>query len=1275
MQPKTMQPQIMQRNTPRNRGLAIATLLLLACCGGAFAHTVANPTPFHLSPGDYFRIDVAGAVFGAIGDVQLQFTPSGGGATTNAAAEDVTPNAAVGVRVPAGLAVGQYQVGVAVSGIPSDAPGADIWVRERTISFIKQSSVHLTGHPSATFKDADFGDLNADGFLDVFEANSSSNNNLDRVHINKLGGDPKPAGCSASADFCDETTTLFENTVAGVPNNDRTYDADIVDLDLDGDLDVVRIDRSLAGNITGAVTTPMRVFLNDGSGNLEDRTITRAGVGPALLPPMADMRNVSSNTAEVDVGDVNGDGRPDLIACSWGGSQNLLLINRLHAAEGRFVIANDDPCTPSASAHALCEIRPAVNRGCAFGHFNTDDLLDIVLPSMGSDDSDYVLLNTGNMIVAGVPIPQFDVRTDWVDAAGGSNADDTNGADLKVADLDGDGDDDVIVVSPRGEEKRRILWNDAGTRLVELADARYSPNGDTYDVDLADLDRDGDIDLAMTHELGSSDPVMINRGGLNGAMLFDELSGSNLWFELLPGNVVGPSSASFSLSVSFGDYDLDGDIDLLSGGGPTRLWKNTLFDGPGEDRDWVFVLDKTRSMISGGRDFFEPAKNVIQAFLSQRRPGDEVGLVTFDYTGPDSGNAAAADDVNKAQLISSVGTQTAADLATDVGLLAIGSCTGQCTAIGWAIKTGKEAAEVAPDPDREKVVVLVTDGRQNQAPHPDTIIPTIPSNIRLYTVALGTNTDDRMLSALATNGGKFFFAGRSSDYETVQSVLREVDNDIESDATGKQVLSSFQRLQWAKNYLAILQESPLLRVKSSDNVLNPLLQPRQFVNITDTLQTAVDAFYVDPDDSQVRFTLSWRHPSDTNAIQLVDPAGRSYPLAGSDLYRESRLERAHVIEVLDPLSGVWRVQRIVDQRTGPSKLTAMASSALEVLVQPHFPLFYVGEPLRLDAVLGRAPLGSSGELRLLSPSKRETLVRSTAISEGLRFSTEDLTESGSYWAEVIVMGPPSRPFARSWRSAIHVAEPTNEEPDLRAVQLSLDRSVVTAGGGDSSTATLRATRRDGQPLLGAKVSFAALNGRFTGVVQDLGGGRYSQAFVGGDRAAPGTVTARVDLARLPNQAPFEVRPKAADPSASRLELLVGPLVMCTNERGPFGVRAYPTDDLGNSIRGADVAIEQNLGPNLSWLGAAAPVFAGDVYERRFEAPREAGRYTFTASADGVTFAQTVSMDVFDPGTPDAEIYGCTSDPVPTSPGSVPWWIWLLLLLLLFALLVWWILKS
>ena len=91
--------------------------------------------------------------------------------------------------------------------------------------------------------------------------------------------------------------------------------------------------------------------------------------------------------------------------------------------------------------------------------------------------------------------------------------------------------DDVVVSDPQdgGSAVRRILWNDGGTRLVELAASRYPATGNDYDVAFADLDRDGDLDLLFGSRYFAFGPVLVNKGGADANMQFAATPGTGFW--------------------------------------------------------------------------------------------------------------------------------------------------------------------------------------------------------------------------------------------------------------------------------------------------------------------------------------------------------------------------------------------------------------------------------------------------------------------------------------------------------------------------------------------------------------------------------------------------------------------------------------------------------------------------------------------------------------------------------------------------------------------------
>jgi hypothetical protein len=376
------------------------------------------------------------------------------------------------------------------------------------------------------------------------------------------------------------------------------------------------------------------------------------------------------------------------------------------------------------------------------------------------------------------------------------------------------------------------------------------------------------------------------------------------------------------------------------------------------------------------------------------------------------------------------------------------------------------------------------------------------------------------------------------------------------------------------------------------------------------------------------------------------------------------------------LSGVWTVERVGGGDLGPIKATGMASSLLTLIGETEHGLFNVGEPLVLRATAGdpQTIAGVAGEARFTGPSDQVILVAGQLDARGnLVFTAPATTESGTWRAEVTVFGPPSRPFVRFWTAGLHVAEPTPDEPDLRNAQLALDRSRLPAGGGETATATLRLSRRDGDPLVGARVSFPVRGGLAVGAVTDHGDGSYSQRFTAGRYAGRGEVRARVGLSLLPNRADFEITAGAVDGVATDVEVIVGPGALCTNEADPQIVQVIAVDSGGNAITGAAVEIEQVDGRRVRWVGAVEDL-GGGRYQRRFTVSRRPGTVTFAATIDGVQAARRPVLELFEAESETGRLIGCVPGPIPDGGvGCAPWLIGLAVLLLLLGVvgLIWW----
>jgi hypothetical protein len=384
--------------------------------------------------------------------------------------------------------------------------------------------------------DVDLVDLDGDGDLDLYvtEGTASAAGRPDRLYINDGEGV-----------FSDHTSTRL----AAVNNTTNSVKTAFGDVDGDGDLD------ALVANLGQE-----QLLLNDGSG-----VFTEAAPGRIPAAPFDPRAGVLDVSAEATFADVNGDGALDALIANENpflpgpdqGTQNRLYLND---GSGWFVEAPLPPATDQSAAQLT-------------GDIDADGDIDIVVLNRGQER---ILIGDGS----GSFSDQTSARIPLVDPSL-LNASSARGGGL--ADLDGDGDLDLIVGNSRGQAVE--YYENDGQGRFEPARFPYVPaEADTVSgLVLADLDQDGDLDVYLP-DAGQFE------GGPGGHGFFG--AADHYFRNNRRGKFKDHTSRHFELPTDpttaavFGDIDGDGDLDLVVG--------NTDDNVPGDTGGERVYVQRTR---------------------------------------------------------------------------------------------------------------------------------------------------------------------------------------------------------------------------------------------------------------------------------------------------------------------------------------------------------------------------------------------------------------------------------------------------------------------------------------------------------------------------------------------------------------------------------------------------------------------------------------------------------------------------------------------------------
>ncbi len=375
-------------------------------------------------------------------------------------------------------------------------------------SFADETLLRLDGVPPGKTRDVDLVDWDGDWDLDLFEANSGNSINggqVARAHRN-LGG-----AQGGSIGFFEEVSDTFWGTLVSVPASQEigvvdgegpwkeiSCDCDFGDLDDDGDLDLFM--STYGVNMQG--NRDSRIFLNDGLGRFDE------------LWPWADpAADTKLHTREIDLADLDGDFDLDVIAASRDSQARIYRNDLVDGAWGA-VPFTDVTQTALLDTGAGQAGSFADNYETEFADVDGDGDFDLWMANY-TNWSDELLVNNGDLTFSTSPLIKGDLVVDDLDI---DFIDYDSDGDLDVFAAVFGGTNWIYQSSladglPVGEG----LYHRTGGTLGQ-APAPETPelgnSGTTIDAEVADVDGDGDPDLLLANDNQQQNRLWINALGV-----------------------------------------------------------------------------------------------------------------------------------------------------------------------------------------------------------------------------------------------------------------------------------------------------------------------------------------------------------------------------------------------------------------------------------------------------------------------------------------------------------------------------------------------------------------------------------------------------------------------------------------------------------------------------------------------------------------------------------------------------------------------------------------
>ncbi|MHB8853953.1 MAG: T9SS type A sorting domain-containing protein [Ignavibacteriaceae bacterium] len=356
------------------------------------------------------------------------------------------------------------------------------------------------------------GDLNGDGMPDLAVTNQGSNTVSVFLNITTPGA--STPSFTAKTDFTTGTSP---------------YSVCIGDLNGDGKSDLAVANQS---SITVSVLLNTTVF----------------GAAAPSFTATTNFNTGGASPYSVCIGDLNGDGKPDLVVPDQGSDLVSVYMNTT---------------TPGANAPTFAAVAyfgtGSQPQSVCIGDLNGDGKPDIAVANSGTNTVSVLLNNTS----PGVTTPSFSAKTDLTT--------DYYPSSICIGDLNGDGKPDLITANPGGSGPVSVLLNTTalGASTPSFSAKTSFTIGGAYSICIGDLNGDGKPDLVVGNQSGFAVSVLLNTT-TPGASTPSFTAKTSV------------ATGSFPFSVSMGDLNGDGKLDIATpnyGDGTVSVLLNTTTPG------------------------------------------------------------------------------------------------------------------------------------------------------------------------------------------------------------------------------------------------------------------------------------------------------------------------------------------------------------------------------------------------------------------------------------------------------------------------------------------------------------------------------------------------------------------------------------------------------------------------------------------------------------------------------------------------------------------------